>query len=105
MFIVITGIFYSYKIIKKKINKRNKDILFFKANGIKIKDIISMINRDSKLIIILAAIASFFINVSILEFMFEDFEFNFIVFLASVLFSFLINKRLLKREIERKIRI
>ena len=105
LFIIITSIFYSYKIVKKKIDKRSKDILFFKASGIKLKHILKISNKDNKLIILFSAFFSFVLNVAILAFLFEEFEINFVCFFLSAFFSLLINKKFLRREIERKIRI
>lgn len=105
VFMMFFSFIYGVRLIKKKIKFKEKDLLFFKSCGVNKKKIIKIFHKENKRLITLVSILSF-VMVNLIGIMiFENFNVNLLAFLITYLVVLCLDKKLLKREISRKITI
>ena len=103
VFIGVIFSFYCYKLIKKKVNSKLEDIVFFKGCGVNKRKIVKIINKENRLLIISASLLALFINCLIIVFIFEIVNINYLFWLSLVFLFLFFSETLLKREVRRKI--
>lgn len=92
-------IYYIFRLIKKRGTLKQNDIVFLKTADINKREIVKLINKENVFIIYFA----FFISLCCCLLLFDNIPYIFfIVLLIVVLFT---NRFLMKREIERRVRI
>lgn len=103
VFIGFITLFYTFKLARKKVKSKFDDILFFKASGICKRKIIKLINKENNLLILLSSFFCYISNILILKIIFKEITFNYFAFILLITGSIFQNKKILEREIERKI--
>ena len=105
IFVVFASIIYGFRLIKKKLKIKERELIFFRASGINKKKIIRSFHKENKLSIIVVSILSLLLIWLIGYFVFEQFSLNLIAFIFIDCLILFFNKYLLKKEIRRKITI
>lgn len=105
IFVVFASIIYGFRLIKKKLKIKERELIFFRASGINKKKIIRSFHKENKLSIIIVSILSLLLIWLIGYFVFEQFSLNLIAFIFIDWLILFFNKYLLKKEIRRKITI
>ena len=100
-FMLITAIIYDFKLTRKKVKIKEGDISFFKANGIRRRKIMMLINKENIFIIFFAAFLSFAINVSIAYLFFGNVTLNCLGTVLSFIMVSYLNNRIVKNEVWR----
>lgn len=105
VFAVFTSIIYGFRLIKKKLRSKEKELIFFRASGISKKKIIRAFHKENKLSIIMVSIITLLLIWLIGHLVFKQFSLNLIYFIFIDWLILFFNKYLLKKEIKRKMTI
>ena len=84
---------------------KENDLLFFKSSGVRKNKLVAIFYRENKLLIIFVSLISLVLISLIGNLLFEEFDINFGAFFIIYLLVLYFNKKLLNREIVRKISI
>ncbi len=104
-FIILLSLIYGFRLVKKKMKIKENDLLFFKSSGVRKNKLVAIFYRENKLLIIFVSLISLVLISLIGNLLFEEFDINFGAFFIIYLLVLYFNKKLLNREIVRKISI
>ena len=100
-FIILTSFFYFFRLVRKQVKSRANDIEFFKANGVKVRKIIKIFNKESALLLFQAYLSSSLIVFLLLRIVFKEINVSLTISLGLVIFFLCFNKLIYKKEIKR----
>lgn len=103
--VVFFSVYYTYKIVRKKVFLKEDEINFFKAIGIKENKIINVINRENKKIIFNSFCVAFVIQIIIFCAVFRDLYANFIISFLCLLIMIFVSNRITSKVVKRRFRI